>query len=61
MANPSLDIAVGNLKKTRQFNNDHQGKPSAVHYNSSLKSAGIILEATSRLEIHPILVLSPYH
>jgi len=51
VAKNTLDIAVSNLKETRQFNNDHQGITSAVHYISSLKPARIILEATGHYEM----------
>ena len=51
VAKNTLDIAVSNLKETRQFNNDHQGITSAVHYISSLKTARIILEATGHYEM----------
>ena len=51
VAKNTSDVAVSNLKKTRQFNNDHQGITSAVHYISSLKPAWIILKATGHYEI----------
>ncbi|MFC1930132.1 hypothetical protein ACFLW6_04685 [Chloroflexota bacterium] len=51
VAKNTLDLAVSNLKETTQFNNDHQGITSAVHYISSLKPARIILEATGHYEM----------
>ena len=39
------------MKETRQFNNDHQGITSAVHYISNLKPVKIILEATGNYEM----------
>jgi transposase len=46
----TLDIAVSNLKETRQFQNDHKGITNAVSYISSLKPAKIVLEATGKYE-----------
>ena len=51
VAKNTLDVAVSNSKETRQFNNDHQGITSAVHYISSLKPVRIILEATGHYEM----------
>jgi len=51
VAKNTLDIAVSNLKETRQFNNDHKGITSAVSYIASLKPAKIVLEATGKYEI----------
>jgi len=69
IAKKTLDIAVSNLKETRQFNNDHQGITAAVHYISSLKPARIVLEATGHYEmplaasLHtsrlPVVVVNP--
>ena len=46
VAKNTLDIATSNSKETRQFNNDHQGITSAVHYiRLSKKSKNMIFLA----------------
>ena len=69
VAKDTLDIAVSNSQKVRQFANDHEGIMQAVHYISSLKPEGIILEATGNLEIPlaaelqtkclPVVIINP--
>ena len=61
VAKNALDVAVSNLKETRQFDNDHQGITSAVHYIASLKPARIILEATGNYEMPLAATLQTSH
>ena len=51
VARNTLDMAGSNSKKTKQFNNDHQGITSAAGYIAGLKPARIILEATGKYEM----------
>jgi transposase len=69
VAKDTLDIAVSNSQETRQFANDHEGIAQAVQYIASLQPAGIILEATGRLEMPlaaelqtsrlPVVIINP--
>ncbi len=51
VAKDTLDIAVSNSAETQQFAHDHEGITQATHHIASLQPAGIILEATGRLEM----------
>jgi transposase len=51
VAKGTLDVAVSNSQETRQFTNNHEGISRAIQYIASLQPAGIILEATGRLEM----------
>ena len=51
IAKNTLDVAVSNLKETRQFNNDYEGITSPVRYIARLKPTRVILEATGNYEM----------
>jgi transposase len=51
IAKGTLDVAASNSKEARQFNNNHEGITSAVHYIAGLKPVRIILEATGHFEM----------
>lgn len=51
VAKRTLDVAASDSEQARQFANDDEGINQAVHYIVGLKPAGIILEATGRLEM----------
>ena len=51
IAKNTLDVAVSNLKQTRQFNNDYEGITSPVRYIARLKPTRVILEATGNYEM----------
>ena len=69
VAKDTLDVAVSNSAETRQFTNDHEGITQATHHIASLQPAGIILEATGRLEMPlaaelqskclPVIIINP--
>ena len=69
VAKNTLDVAVSNSKETQQFANDHKGVTNAVRYIAGLNPAGIVLEATGRLEMPlaaalqadrlPVVVINP--
>lgn len=53
----TLDMADSSSRERRQFNNDHEGIAQAAQYISNLQPAGIILEATGKLEMPLAAVL----
>jgi transposase len=65
----TLDVAISSSEEIRQFTNDHEGITNAVHYIACLKTARIIIEAISRLEIPlaaalyadhlPVVIINP--
>ncbi len=69
VAKGTLDVAVSNSQGTHQFDNDHEGIAHAIRYIASLQPAGIILEATGRLEMPlaaelqakclPVVIINP--
>jgi transposase len=69
VAKGTLDLAVSNSQETRQFSNNHEGITQAIQYIASLQPAGIILEATGRLEMPlaaglqtnclPVVIINP--
>jgi len=69
VAKSTLDVAVSDSKEARQFANDDEGINRAVRYIADLKPAGIILEATGRLEMPlaaalqaarlPVVIINP--
>jgi len=61
VAKNTLDVAVSNSKEVQQFANDHEGVTNAVRCIASLKPAGIIIEATGRLEVPLVATLQVDH
>jgi transposase len=69
VAKDTLDVAVSNSHETHQFANDHEGIIQAIRHIASLQPAGIILEATGRLEMPlaaelqtkslPVVIINP--
>lgn len=69
VAKDTLDIAVNNSHETHQFANGHEGITQAIRHIASLQPAGIILEATGRLEMPlaaelqtkglPVVIINP--
>jgi transposase len=61
VAKSTLDVAVSGCEETRQFANDHEGISQAIRHISSLKPAGIIVEATGNLEMPLAAALQASH
>lgn len=69
VAKETLDVAVSNSQETCQFANDHEGITQVIRHIASLYPAGIILEATGRLEMPlaielqskclPVVIINP--
>ncbi len=69
VAKSTLDVAASDSGETRQFANDDEGISQAVRYIASVKTAGVILEATGNLEMPlaaalqanrlPVIIVNP--
>ena len=69
VAKNTLDVAISNGVEVRQFPNDHKGINQTVEYIKGLEPAGVILEATGRLEMPlaaalqaerlPVVIINP--
>lgn len=69
VAQESLEVATSDSQQTNQFTNDYEGIAQAVKYFMKLMPAGIILEATGRLEMPlaaelqskglPVVIINP--
>jgi len=69
VAKETLDVAVSNSQETCRFANDHEGITQVIRHIASLYPAGIILEATGRLEMPlaielqskclPVVIINP--
>ena len=51
IAKRTLDVAVSDSSEVQQFSNDDEGIRMAVRHIAAFKPAGIILEATGRMEM----------
>jgi len=69
VAQRTLEVAVSNSQPTYQFTNDPEGITQAMRHIEGLQPAGIILEATGRLEMPlaaelqtkglPVIIVNP--
>ena len=69
VAKETLDVAISNSQETRQFTNNHEGISQVIRHIASLQPAGIVLEATGRLEMPlaaelqtkclPVVIINP--
>ena len=69
VAQDTLEVAISNSQQTHQFTNDPEGITQAIRHITILQPAGIILEATGRLEMPlaaelqvqglPVVIINP--